>query len=61
MLWTTEKLSEATGLTQRHIQRLCKSGNLKCEFIGVWIVDEEDAQRFIAERNQKIGKSEETG
>lgn len=53
MLWTTAKLAKVTGLTPRHIARLVKGGSLKGQKVGHdWIIADEDAQEFIAQRKQ---------
>ena len=62
MFWTTATLSEVTGLTQRHIARLCKSGAIKAQSVGnMWLIDDEDAKRFVAERttSESAGQSSE--
>ncbi len=57
-MWTTSQLAEATGLTPQHITRLIRKGKIKAERIPVaWIIPDEEAERFIAER-QKGDESE---
>ncbi len=52
MLWTSATLAETIGVTQRHIARLVKKGIIKGQKVGHdWIILDEDAQKFIAERN----------
>ena len=59
MLWTTAQLAEATGLTVRHIGRLAKSGKIQAQNVGNrWLIDDEEAQRFIAERKKLQEKAE---
>ncbi len=51
MVWTVSEIADATGLTHRHIARLIKNGTIKGEYKSVgWLVDDEEAARFIQER-----------
>ena len=60
MLWTTAKLAEATGLTQRHIGRLLKNGKSKGQKIGHdWIIMDDDAQEFIEKREAEAEAEDE--
>ena len=61
MLWTTAMIAKATGLTQRHVARLFKSGQIVGQKTGHdWIAMEEEAQRFIDEyKARKPTKVEE--
>lgn len=53
MFWTTSEIAEKTGLTARHISRLCKHGTIKADKKGhdYWI-DDEEARRFIEAHKQ---------
>ena len=51
-------MAEATGLTPQHITRLIRKGKIEAERIpSAWIILDEEAERFIAER-QKGDESE---
>ena len=51
MLWSTSKLAEASGLTQRHVSRLVSKGEIEGQKVGHdWIISDEEAHRFLKER-----------
>lgn len=53
MVWTVSEIAEATGLTQRHVSRLVRTGVIKGEHKSVgWLIDDEEAKRFVQERKE---------
>ncbi len=58
MAWTVTEIAKATGLTRRHIGRLIKNGTIKGERKEFgWLVEDEEAKRFVQERKAKSDKS----
>lgn len=54
MVWTAAEIAEATGLTRRHVSRLIKQGEIEGELkAALWIVSDEEAERFIEGRAEK--------
>lgn len=59
MFWTTAQIAEATGLTQRHIGTLLNAGKIIGYKAGHdWIIQEEEAKRFVEEYNRGKAQSE---
>lgn len=53
MFWTTAQIAEATGLSQRHVWHLLRKGSIAGYKVGHdWIIQEEEALRFIKEYNE---------
>ncbi len=52
--WSTKQLAEAAGVTDAYIRRLLIDGRLDGYKLGrEWLIPEEEAQRFIAERKAR--------
>ena len=48
---TTKDMATRCGVTNRQVQRWCKSGELPAQRIGRdWIISEDDARKFMAKR-----------
>jgi len=61
MVWTVTEIAQATGLTRRHVGRLIKTGIIKGEKKPAgWLVDDEEAERFIQERKSETTESPES-
>ncbi len=55
MFWTTAQIAQATGLSQRHVGYLLRKGIIAGYKTGHdWIVQEDEAKRFIEEYNSKL-------
>jgi excisionase family DNA binding protein len=53
MVWTVSEIAQATGLTRTHVARLIKKGAIKGERKQAgWLVDDEEANRFIQDRKE---------
>lgn len=54
MVWTVTQLAEETGLTKRYINHLILNNQIQAERLtSGWIVSDEEAERFVAERKAK--------
>jgi len=52
VFWTTAQIAEATGLSQRHVWHLLRKETIRGQKVGhTWIVEDDEAKRFIAEYN----------
>ena len=64
MLWTTAKLAEKSGLTQRHVRRLVSKGEIEGQKVSRdWLISDEEAKRFLREHGvleESEEESEET-
>lgn len=59
MFWTSAQIAEATGLTQRHIGTLLNAGKIAGYKAGHdWIIQEDEAKRFVEEYNRGKSKTE---
>ena len=57
MVWTVSEIAKETKLTSRHITRLIKNGAIVGEKKPAgWLIEDEEAIRFIEERKKKKGK-----
>lgn len=54
MTVTTSQLARESGLTDRHIRRLCTDGVIRAERIGRdWLIPDDEAERFLRGRQRK--------
>lgn len=56
--WTVQKLARAAGLTDGRIRQLLIDGTIQGEKYGsetggIWIIDSEEAARFLESRREK--------
>jgi len=60
VFWTTAQIAAATGLSQRHVGHLLRHKVITGYKTGHdWIVQEEEAQRFVKEYNEGKKQLEE--
>jgi excisionase family DNA binding protein len=58
--FTTAEVAMKTGLTQRHIRRLCNTGELVCVHRGnTYLIDPESLRQYEATRTSRQGKQKE--
>lgn len=55
--WTSRELSKAAGVDPSRIRQLLLAGRLKGKKLGRdWLIPDEEAQRYLAEREKRKTK-----
>jgi excisionase family DNA binding protein len=58
-LYSTSELAEAAGVTRERVRQLVAGGEIKGYKVGqTWVIPDDEARRWLAERGVKGGESD---